>query len=537
VQTIEKSVGKTCFPGLFEGVCSKKAGNNPTGEDFLSFFRREITSIDKSNVNEKSKKVLKAKDTSQRFSCKNESVPENLQNEEKQLSKTNKSSVEAEGKVLEKESKAAKTEVLSQNKKKETLQDFEEDEILPAGEMAYFPQELLASIINTLKAFEGIDAEEFDKLLNNAVETALKEIPGLDTGFAKADELMEFIKSYVKERVDTIPEHSFIKPENFTIDAAMNLKNAVYEEKAFAIEFLQNEEAEIPSDVPADILGEKPETFDAAKEHENTDLIGLEVQKTGEFSEKVILSAQKVPGMKVENKDRDMEITEDDLLFEKPVFSMFKEDLPKVEKETKKDGSFFEFLKDDDILAKKGVVAEENIEGDNSISFSEVVLKTEIQPAEVALNHDNAVKKEEFILQIVEKAKVLLDGDKQEIVMDLKPDYLGKMTLKVVTERGIVAAQFVAENEQVKSILESNMQLLKDALQKQGFNVQECSVSVGQGRDGESGKHDAEERKLFGRIGTHAVKSNFDFGYSMDAIAALSMGYEDYTGSRINLTV
>lgn len=94
------------------------------------------------------------------------------------------------------------------------------------------------------------------------------------------------------------------------------------------------------------------------------------------------------------------------------------------------------------------------------------------------------VKPGELISQVIEKAKVVLSPDKSEMVMDLKPDSLGKLSLKVVTENGIVTAKFVAESQQVREILESNMQLLKDSLEKQGMNVQGFSVSVRQDQRG-----------------------------------------------------
>ena len=86
----------------------------------------------------------------------------------------------------------------------------------------------------------------------------------------------------------------------------------------------------------------------------------------------------------------------------------------------------------------------------------------------------------EIISQVIEKAKVILTPDKSEMLMDLKPDSLGKISLKVVTESGIVMAKFIAENQQVKQVLEANMQLLKDSLEKQGMSVQGFSVSVRQ---------------------------------------------------------
>lgn len=93
---------------------------------------------------------------------------------------------------------------------------------------------------------------------------------------------------------------------------------------------------------------------------------------------------------------------------------------------------------------------------------------------------DVAVSKKEIISQIVEKAKVVLTDEKSEMVIDLKPDHLGKLSLVIVTERGSVMAKFVAENEQVKAAIESNMDNLKESLTKQGFSVQGFSVSVGQ---------------------------------------------------------
>lgn len=88
--------------------------------------------------------------------------------------------------------------------------------------------------------------------------------------------------------------------------------------------------------------------------------------------------------------------------------------------------------------------------------------------------------KTDLIQQIAEKAQVLVGSDKSEITLQLKPESLGKLQLQVVHERGEIVAKFMAENEQVKSILESNMQLLKDSLEKSGIDIQSLSVSVGQ---------------------------------------------------------
>ena len=109
--------------------------------------------------------------------------------------------------------------------------------------------------------------------------------------------------------------------------------------------------------------------------------------------------------------------------------------------------------------------------------------QTEVQKADFTM--PQPVKSAEVVNQVVEQAKVIIGQDKSEMVIQLKPDHLGKLELKVVTEQGIVAAKFIAESHQVKEIIETNMQLLKDSLQKQGISVDSVSVQVGNG-NGES---------------------------------------------------
>jgi len=128
--------------------------------------------------------------------------------------------------------------------------------------------------------------------------------------------------------------------------------------------------------------------------------------------------------------------------------------------------------------------AGDRAENGEEIQFSSVIGSQQLNNTEstsvLKADRGAPVQKQEIIRQIIDKAKVLLDGDKSEMVVDLKPDHLGKLSLKVVTENGIVAAKIMAENQQVKQILESNMQLLKDSLEKQGMVVQDFSVTVGQ---------------------------------------------------------
>jgi len=126
------------------------------------------------------------------------------------------------------------------------------------------------------------------------------------------------------------------------------------------------------------------------------------------------------------------------------------------------------------------------------------------------------VSGEEIIGQIVEKAKVVLTNEKSEMVIDLKPDHLGKLSLRVVTERGAVVAKFIAENEQVKAAIESNMDNLKESLSRQGFSIQDFSVSVRQDskkgfdEDGNYSQNSRRERRgeKITAVGVSAMEEN-----------------------------
>ncbi len=94
------------------------------------------------------------------------------------------------------------------------------------------------------------------------------------------------------------------------------------------------------------------------------------------------------------------------------------------------------------------------------------------------------VNKAEVINQIVKKAQLILTDSQPEMRMQLEPENLGRLTLKIAVERGLITAKFVAESQEVKQIIESNFNELRDMLQEKGLDVQNFSVSVGQDNRG-----------------------------------------------------
>ena len=85
----------------------------------------------------------------------------------------------------------------------------------------------------------------------------------------------------------------------------------------------------------------------------------------------------------------------------------------------------------------------------------------------------------EIINQIADRIRVDVRGNITELRLLLRPESLGEVSLRIATINGIVTAQFIAENQRVRQIIEANFGELKEALAERGVEVGELSVSVG----------------------------------------------------------
>ncbi len=134
-------------------------------------------------------------------------------------------------------------------------------------------------------------------------------------------------------------------------------------------------------------------------------------------------------------------------------------------------------------------VAAEPVKVQNQVKTDFVAPQDSKQDIQVVVKQQDAnlqkqnlvtINKSDLINQVVKKADILIGDTHQEMMMKLEPESLGKLNLKIVVEKGLVTAKFIAESQQVKEVLESSFNQLKDALQEKGIAVQGFSVSVGQ---------------------------------------------------------
>ena len=86
--------------------------------------------------------------------------------------------------------------------------------------------------------------------------------------------------------------------------------------------------------------------------------------------------------------------------------------------------------------------------------------------------------------QIVEQARMIRTATNTEMVINLKPEHLGELTLRVsVGTNGAVTASFYSDNAQVRAIIENSIVHLRQELNEQGIKVDNVEVYAGLSED------------------------------------------------------
>ncbi|MDE7198533.1 MAG: flagellar hook-length control protein FliK [Lachnospiraceae bacterium] len=80
--------------------------------------------------------------------------------------------------------------------------------------------------------------------------------------------------------------------------------------------------------------------------------------------------------------------------------------------------------------------------------------------------------------QIVEYMKINIKPETQELEMQLHPASLGTVHVQLAAKDGVITAQFAAQNETVKAVLETQLIQLKEQFEEQGIKVEAVEVTV-----------------------------------------------------------
>ncbi len=85
---------------------------------------------------------------------------------------------------------------------------------------------------------------------------------------------------------------------------------------------------------------------------------------------------------------------------------------------------------------------------------------------------------EMIMRQITDYMRSNVSEGVSELEMQLHPESLGNLHVKLTAKEGMVTAQFTAQNEAVKNVLESQMIQLKETFKEQGVTVENIEVEV-----------------------------------------------------------
>lgn len=126
--------------------------------------------------------------------------------------------------------------------------------------------------------------------------------------------------------------------------------------------------------------------------------------------------------------------------------------------------------------------AADHIERPEAATFMEQLVertKEVLNTSEVDVNYSTE-QTQAIIDQITERIKVETTPETTEISLRLHPESLGNVSVRIsANHEGALTAQFTAQNESVKAVIESQAIVLREALEAKGVSVEAVEVMVG----------------------------------------------------------
>lgn len=112
--------------------------------------------------------------------------------------------------------------------------------------------------------------------------------------------------------------------------------------------------------------------------------------------------------------------------------------------------------------------------------------------------------------QIVDQARMINSVDGSEMIIKLKPEHLGELTLKVGVENGVVSATFHSSNPEVRSAIEASLHQLKQEMVTQGVKLDFVAVlSGGAGQFFSNGQREANRQQVLKNQSRKAEQDEF----------------------------
>ncbi|QUH20836.1 flagellar hook-length control protein FliK [Alkaliphilus sp. B6464] len=132
--------------------------------------------------------------------------------------------------------------------------------------------------------------------------------------------------------------------------------------------------------------------------------------------------------------------------------------------------------KENDDFFKQHERYEDIIINDNVLVSQQEKLDQKIN---VKVMKNEIIDQKQFVSEIAHKAGAFLSKDRNEMSIQLTPENLGKISIKIGLNDGTLTGKIYAENYSVKEIIETNLNQLRDALEEKGLSISGLEVHVG----------------------------------------------------------
>ncbi len=100
------------------------------------------------------------------------------------------------------------------------------------------------------------------------------------------------------------------------------------------------------------------------------------------------------------------------------------------------------------------------------------------QAAQATQTSATAMTHRPVMTQLLDKIQIVNLKDGTQITIDLDPQDLGKLSLRIIETGGVIKGDITVENDKVKQLVENQLESLKQALAEKGITVSEFSVDV-----------------------------------------------------------
>lgn len=350
--------------------------------------------------------------------------------------------------------------------------------------------------VKDLKDFKKVKKTKKEKKKPISEEEAIE-------GEEKIEKLEENIEALIENLSSLISklEENTLNLEDLDL-SFLNLENIEAEELLNALEQFLSEESYFPNDELVQI-NEMMENLSFFLEDEITKIMKFSKEEPEKLlSEEILNELTSLKNELVQVVNETKTIKED-------VLDLNLEDTKEqilIDESENEDLEFNEELSNEDIQNVKGIEEksiEENIVGEmedidvekndsDSYTFETIDRTTTKETPKVIENPLPQVEEKEIIEQIVNKAKLIVEDNKQEIRIKLKPEVLGDLILKMEVVKGSILAKIMVDNHRTKELIEANLVQLQEDMKENNLEIKTFEVFVGSNHD-----FDREEREQF----------------------------------------